>query len=190
MLVVQGLQGGVVVAEILLDRGVQRPTQLDRGRGSAPSPAARRGDAGVVQRRHSDLTIYVYLAYDARAGRTWRRPTSPPDVLCPRQETVMHPWTMQRLAEERSQELLRERRRPGRRARRGSPRRCGSHPWSTAGRRGISVSCSSGRGGAWSGPTAPASGVRPRLALRGSGAVDGRPLLSPGTGADPAEQIA
>jgi hypothetical protein len=79
----------------------------------------------------------------------------------------MHPWTMQRLAEERRHELSRDAAR-GRAAH--EARRVGSAGSTLATRRATRFLGELLIRTGWRlvGPDAPASGIRPRLALRGS----------------------
>ena len=92
-------QRGMCFAEFRLHRGVQRPAQLDGGRGAAPSPGARATAAGSSREGIASLTIYVYIRRMQGQGGRW--PASGPSV--PRESHFfrsqqMHPWTMQRLA--------------------------------------------------------------------------------------------
>ena len=76
MLVVQGGQGGML-AEVLLQRGVQRPAQLHRRRGAHRHAGPGQG-GGVVQGWHSSLTIYLYIRRMQGQGHRVVDPLDPP----------------------------------------------------------------------------------------------------------------
>ena len=186
MLGIQLSQAGMRVTELLLLSGVQDPAQLHRPRGPHRHPWPLPGDA-VVQRRHSYLTIYIYLStMQGHRGRVGD-PAHPPKTPFVVQETEMHPWTMHRLAEERRLELTRA----AARGRCALEARCLAAATSTVPTRRATRFLGElliRTGWRLVGPDAPATGIRPRLALRASPGAIVDPVLRSESGPAPASK--